>query len=45
MIKNTIAKIATREAEIRKASKAEGTNSDSNNNGKVLTYTKHTQSQ
>ena len=45
MIKNPIDEIAAREAEIWRASKAEGTNSDSNNNGKVLTYIKHTQSQ
>ena len=35
MIKNTIAEIAARDAEIRKAAKAGGTNSDANNNGKV----------
>ena len=43
-IKDTIAEIAAWEAETRKASKAEGVNSDSNNNGKVINL-KPTQSQ
>ena len=40
-IKDTIAEIAAWEAETRKAPKAEGVNSDSNNNGKVIDLKAH----
>ena len=40
-IKDTIAEIAAWKAETRKASKAEGVNSDSNNNGKVIDLKTH----